>query len=61
QRGEYVLSDLYVARMRGKGADGRLTSELTATGQPPSFAAEPWEQGLDARISLTNAMWRQPE
>lgn len=58
QRGEYVLSDLYVAHMRGKGADGRLTSELTATGQQPSFAAEPFEQGLDARIALTKAMWR---
>ena len=58
ERGEYALKDLYVSRLRGKQADGQLAADLTATGQCPSFATEPYEQGLSDRIARTKAMWR---
>ena len=58
QRGEYTLRDLYISRLRGKQADGQLEADLTATGQCPSFATEPYEQGLGDRIARTKAMWR---
>ena len=60
QRGEYLLSDLYVSCLRGKRADGQLETDLTRTGRQPSFAAEPYEQGLDHRIARTQPMWRNP-
>ncbi len=59
QRGEYVLSDLYVSRLHGKRADGQLEAELTPTGHQPSFAAEPFEQGLDDRIDRSGNMWQK--
>ncbi len=58
QRGEYMLSDLYVSSLRGKRADGQLEAALMPTGRQPTFAAEPYEQGFDDRIGLTKAMWR---
>lgn len=57
-RGEYVLNDLYVSHMHGKGENGQLQADLMATGQQPSFAAEPFEQGLGSRIARSKAMWR---
>lgn len=59
QRGEYVLNDLYVLRLRGKRAGGQLEAELIPTGQQPSFAAEPFEQGMDDRIERSKNMWRE--
>ncbi|MDY0171200.1 MAG: ATPase, T2SS/T4P/T4SS family [Thermoguttaceae bacterium] len=59
QRGEYVLNDLYVSRLRGKQADGQLDAELIPTGQQPSFAAEPFEQGMDDRIERSKNMWQE--
>ena len=57
-RGEYVLNDLYVSHMHGKGENGQLQADLMAMGQQPSFAAEPFEQGLGSRIARSKAMWR---
>jgi len=55
--GQYRTQDLYVSRLRGKTAEGRLIAELEPTGQRPSFCAEPYEQGLDDRIDLTAGIW----
>ncbi len=61
QRGEYVLDDLYIACLRGKRADGQLEAALMPADRQPSFATEPYEQGLDDRIRRTAAMWRNPD
>lgn len=53
----YRLIDLFVNQLRGKTADGRLIAQLVPTGQKPSFAREPYEQGLDDRIRLTGPLW----
>ena len=53
----YRLVDLFVNQLRGKTADGRLIAELVSSGQKPSFAREPYEQGLDDRIRLTGPLW----
>ncbi|MEX0703718.1 MAG: ATPase, T2SS/T4P/T4SS family [Planctomycetales bacterium] len=53
----YTFRDLFVSRLKGRTADGRLVASLDWTGTKPSFAAEPAEQGLDDRIRLTREMW----
>ncbi len=53
----YRLVDLFVNQLRGKTPDGRLMAELVPTGQRPTFAHEPYEQGLDDRIQKTSPLW----
>jgi len=60
ERNQYQLRDLFVCRLRGKAADGRLIAELVPTGEQPTFCQEPYEQGLDWMIHHTQALWRKP-
>lgn len=53
----YRLADLFTNQLRGKTPQGRLIAELVPTGQQPSFAREPYEQGLDDRIEMTGPLW----
>jgi len=54
---QYRTRDLFVSRLSGKTPDGRLIAELEPTGERPSFAAEPYEQGLGDMIQLTGGIW----
>lgn len=54
---QYQSCDLFVNRLKGKGPDGRLLGNLEPTGEKPSFAREPYEQGLNDSIRLTGALW----
>jgi pilus assembly protein CpaF len=54
---QYRLQDLFVSRLTGKTPDGWLIAELQPTGALPSFAREPYEQGISERIKLTSALW----
>jgi hypothetical protein len=38
-----------------------LISELEFTGQQPTFASEPYEQGLEGDINHTLPVWKVPE
>ena len=53
----YTLSDLFVSKLKGKTADGRLIAELAPTGTRPTFASEAAEQGLEGRIRHSSALW----
>ena len=53
ENNQYQTCDLYVSRLRGKTPEGVLIAELEPTGQRPTFAGEPREQGLAERIQLT--------
>jgi len=53
----YRLCDLFTLRMQGRSPEGRLLAELVPTGERPSFAAEPYEQGREGRIRLTGDLW----
>jgi pilus assembly protein CpaF len=53
----YRLVDLFVSRRHGKSADGQLQAELQWTGTKPSFSDEPYDQGMEERITLTGDMW----
>ncbi len=59
EKNQYVLRDLFRLQLRGKSRDGRLLGELVPTGTQPSFAAEPYEQGMADRVRLTGALWRR--
>ncbi|MBL8851050.1 MAG: CpaF family protein, partial [Planctomycetaceae bacterium] len=56
----YQFRDLFVSRLKGRRPDGTLIAELTPAGNRPSFAAEPFEQGLEQSIKLTAALWQSP-
>ncbi|HUT08885.1 MAG TPA: ATPase, T2SS/T4P/T4SS family [Thermoguttaceae bacterium] len=56
---QYRTCDLYVSRLRGKTAEGRLIAELEPTGERPTFSREPFEQGLGDRIHHTGGMWAE--
>ncbi len=54
---QYRTCDLFVHRLGGKTDDGRLVAELVPTGEKPTFAREPYEQGLAERIHRTGPLW----
>lgn len=54
---QYLMSDLFVAKMHGKSDDGKLISQLDPTGELPTFSKEPYEHGMDKSIRLTESLW----
>jgi len=61
QNDQYQLEDLYVCRHFGKTTDGKLIASLDPTGRKPTFAREPYEQGLDEYIRHSEALWTKEE
>lgn len=57
-KNQYVLADLFGVRLQGKTPEGRLISRLEPSGQVPTFAEEPAQQGLEAQIQRTGSLWR---
>jgi pilus assembly protein CpaF len=57
QSNQYQLRDLFVSRIRGRAANGRLIADLQPVGQKPSFAAEAKEYGLLDSIRHTAGLW----
>lgn len=58
ENNQYKTQDLYVSHLKGKTPEGRLIVDLEPTGVLPSFAHEPYEEGLEHRINLSAALWR---
>lgn len=56
---QYRTQDLFVSRLKGKTADGRLIADLEPTGILPTFASEPYEQGMDALVNLSAPLWQR--
>jgi pilus assembly protein CpaF len=56
---KYVTCDLFVSRLKGKTPEGRLIAVLEPTGEKPSFCKEPYEQGLERQVRLTEGIWTQ--
>jgi pilus assembly protein CpaF len=54
---QYVTRDLFVSRLKGKTASGRLIAELEFTGEKPTFCRDPWEQGIGDHVRLTAPLW----
>ncbi len=54
---QYQTRDLYTLRMRGRDAQGKLVGDLEPTGEKPTFAQEPLEQGLLDRVKASQALW----
>ncbi|MBN1909444.1 MAG: CpaF family protein [Pirellulales bacterium] len=57
ENGQYDTVDLFVNRLLGKAEDGRLKAELAPTGEKPTFAAEPYEQGMGDWVQYSQALW----
>jgi pilus assembly protein CpaF len=56
-QGNYRLHDLFTCHMHGKDAQGKLKASLEPTGELPTFAREPFQQGMDDRIRLSRGLW----
>lgn len=56
---KYLLRDLFVSRMHGRTRTGKLMAELEPVGNLPTFSQEPYEQGMEDRISLTQELWKR--
>jgi pilus assembly protein CpaF len=54
---KYTLHDVFRLRMSGIDASGRLVGDLATLGYQPTFAYEPFEQGLSSRIVHTADLW----
>ena len=54
---QYLLADLFVSRLRGKTPDGMLIADLAPTGEKPTFARDPHEQGVEHLIRLSEGCW----
>jgi len=57
ENNQYRLRDLFASRLKGKTPDGRLVAELEPTGALPTFAGEPYEQGMDDLIHFSAPLW----
>jgi pilus assembly protein CpaF len=55
----YTLQDLFVLKMQGKDATGKIMADLKPTGTLPTFAQEAYEQAMDDRIKLTGSLWKR--
>jgi pilus assembly protein CpaF len=54
---QYQMVELFVSRLKGKTAGGRLIAELEPTGEKPTFCSEPHERGMAAEVHLTADLW----
>jgi pilus assembly protein CpaF len=55
----YSFRDLFMLKMQGKTADGRIIADLKPTGAVPTFATEAYDQGMQDRIRLTADLWKR--
>lgn len=58
---QYDVHDLFTSHMRGKDEQGTLRVGLEPTGVLPTFAAEPYEQGMEQRVEHSRTLWQEPE
>ena len=56
---QYQVRDLFVSKLRGMDQAGRLIADLDPTGQRPTFAREPYEQGLAELIHHSEGVWEK--
>ncbi len=55
---QYQTRDLFVRQMRGRNDQGQLEGGLEPTGEQPTFAADPLEQGILDRVVHSRPLWR---
>lgn len=58
EHNQYQVQELFRFKMRGRDASGRRQGELEPTGALPSFASEPYLQGIEDAIIQSEALWR---
>jgi pilus assembly protein CpaF len=61
ENNQYLFHDIFATKFYGRADDGSLISQLEFTGTQPTFAAEPFEQGLDHEIEYSADVWQAPE
>jgi len=57
QNNQYMLRDIFISRLKGRTAEGRLVAELEMTGEKPSFHMDVQEQGISDRVRTTASLW----
>lgn len=54
---QYQTRDLFVSRLRGRTAEGRLIADLEPTGEMPTFAQDLRDRGMEQLARLTTRLW----
>jgi pilus assembly protein CpaF len=54
---QYQVCDLFVSRLVGRTAEGRLIAQLEPTGQLPTFSGEIRDKGMQHWVRLTGDLW----
>jgi pilus assembly protein CpaF len=54
---EYQMRDLFACQPSARSPEGRLMLSLDPTGEQPSFAHAPFEQGLKDFVRLSQPLW----
>jgi len=57
EKNDYRFRDLYACRLRGKTQQGQLIGGLQPTGEKPTFAKEPYDQGMEELLRHSREMW----
>ncbi len=55
---KFQFRDIFVMKMKGRDAQGKIQGDLEPTGAIPTFAAEAAEQGMTDRVKLTRDLWK---
>lgn len=55
---QYELRDLFGLHLRGKNAAGKLMAWLQPTGELPTFAAQPYEHGMENLVQHSRELWQ---
>ncbi len=61
EQGQYKTQDIFECHLTGKSKDGRLAANLAFTGQPPTFAKEPQQHGMQERVKHSRQVWQSRE
>ncbi|MBI2481565.1 MAG: CpaF family protein [Planctomycetia bacterium] len=57
EKEQYETQDVFECHLTGKSKDGRLIANLAFTGNPPTFAKEPHQHGMQSRIKFSSRVW----
>jgi pilus assembly protein CpaF len=60
-KGTYTINDLFIRKVKGVDADGRVISKLVPTGNLPDCLETIRAAGLDVPASVHEANWRREQ
>ncbi|NMC21570.1 MAG: hypothetical protein GYA33_14265 [Thermogutta sp.] len=57
ETGQFSVEDVFVSKLVGRDAGGRLQAELAFSGRRPTFSDAPKQEGIADRIRASKELW----